>query len=185
MNDPQVPIRVNLPIPQIIPHRRGKHLHLFNRPAQRARKQRKTHALGAPNEILVDPLAQLLVALVLGPRVNGPFGGRGHDVDEARAVHHVGHMGNGVEREAGFVGAFLHVLVPAVEGGVGGQRVVVAPQDEVDVVDFEVAVWLEKGEALIDKARPVLVGTSHHLRVDVVEFPGKGPVLFEVVDFEV
>jgi hypothetical protein len=33
-------------------------------------------------------------------------------------------------------------------------------------------------EALVNEAWPVCVGTDHHLRVDVVEFAGEGPVLF-------
>lgn len=49
---------------------------------------------------------------------------------------------------------------------------------------FEVAVWFEEFEALVDEALPVLVGADHHLRVDVVEFAGEGPVLFKVVDFK-
>ena len=38
---------------------------------------------------------------------------------------------------------------------------------------------------LVDVALPVFEGATHHLGVDVVEFAGEGPVLFEVVDFEV
>lgn len=175
---------MNLPIPQIRPHRRRKHPHLLNAPPQRPRKQRKRHALCAPVEVLAHPLAQLLEALVLGPRVDGPFYRNHNDVDEPRGVHHVGHFGDGVEREASFVRALLHVLVPLVEVVFGRERVVVASEYEVDVVHFEPAVRVEVFVTLGDEAGPVFVGADHHLRVDVVELAREGPFLFEVVDFE-
>jgi hypothetical protein len=185
MNDVKIPICMNFPIPQIIPHRGCKNLHFLDTPPQCARKQRKGHALCAPVEVFADPLAQLLVALVLGPRVDGPFGRCDDNVDETCAVHHVGHAGDCVERESGFVGAFVHEGVPAEEGGVWGQAAVVAAEDKVDVVDFEVAAGLEEAEALVNVAGPVFEGANHHLRVNVVEFAREGPLVFQVIDFEV
>jgi CO/xanthine dehydrogenase Mo-binding subunit len=144
MNSPKVPVRVHFPVSQVPPHLRGKHLHLLYTPPERARKQRETHALGAPVEVLANPLPELLVALILGPRVDWPLDRRGDNVDETRAVHHVGHVSDGVEREASYARAFLHVGVPAEECGGGGERIVVAADDKVDVVDFEVPIWFEK-----------------------------------------
>jgi len=77
------------PIPQIRPKTRRKHPHLLNTPAQVMRKKRERHTFRAPVEVLAHPLANLLVPLVLGPRVDGPFCRDRDDVDEARAPHHV------------------------------------------------------------------------------------------------
>lgn len=133
---------MQLPIPQIRPQRRRKNLHLLNRPPQRPRKQRKTHALRAPVEVLANPLAQLLVLLVFRPSIDRPLVRHRYDIYEASLAHHLRHVGYAVERETGFGGAVVHVVVPADEGGVCGERAVVAFDDEVDVVDFEVAVSL-------------------------------------------
>lgn len=121
MYNVKVPVCMNLPIPQIRPHLRRKHLHLLNRPAQSPRKQRKTHALCSPIEILAHPLAQLFESLVFWPRIDRPLDGYRDNVYEARAMHHVRDMRDRVEWKTGFVSAFVHVAVPAVQGGFRGE----------------------------------------------------------------
>lgn len=132
------------PIPQIIPQMRHENPHLISRPPQRPRKQRQAHRLAAPEEVLECERADLLMVLVLGPRVDGPLELLGVHFGEAGGLHHLGHVGDDIEGEVDLGGRFVHVVVPFDEGRVGGQGVVVAFYDEIDVVDFEVAVVFEE-----------------------------------------
>lgn len=100
IHNPEVPVGVNLPVLQILAHLRHKHAHLVDRPAKHTRENSKTHRLAPPREVLHGPAAQLLVLLVLGPGVDGPFNGEGYDVCETGGAHHAGDVFDGVEREA-------------------------------------------------------------------------------------
>jgi hypothetical protein len=185
MDDPEIPIRVNLSVSQISPHGRCKDLHFFNRPAECPGEKGKTHALSTPIEVFAHPFPKLLESLVFWPCVDWPLDGRSHNVHKARALHHVRNVCDCIQGKAGFGRAVVHVVVPADQGRIGGQRAVVAFYDKVDIVDLQIAVCFEELKALVDIALPVFECANHHLRVDVVELAREGPVLFKVVDFKV
>lgn len=72
----------------------------------------------------------------------------------------------------------VHVRVPADDRAVRRHGPVVALDDEIDVLQFEITIRLKEFVALVDVALPVFESTAHHLRMNVVKFAREGPFLF-------
>lgn len=76
---------------------------------------------------------------ILGPRIRWPFDGNRDDVFESCVRHHLRDFGDGVEREAEGVAAFVHQRMPFYQRGVLWERGVVAFYHEVYVMDLKIA----------------------------------------------
>lgn len=132
----EVPVSMHLPVPKVLPQRRHKHPHLINAPPKAPRHQRQAHRLAAPAKVLVGQPPDLLVVLVLGPRVGGPLELLADDVDVAGLLHQFGEVVDDAEGEAELVGGLVEVGVPLYDGGVLGDGAVVAVDVKVDVVEL-------------------------------------------------
>jgi hypothetical protein len=144
VNHVKVPISMNLAVAQILSHLGHKDTDFFERPAQSASEQSQAHGFATPTEILHGPLAKLFVLGVSWPGIDGPLDRDADDVCEAGIAHHVGYLADGIEGEAGPGCALVHVVVPLGQRGVGCQCTVVAANDKVDVVEFQVAAIFKK-----------------------------------------
>ena len=129
---------------EIIPHTHHENTDLFRRPSQGTGKQRQTHRFTTPGEILVGPHAELLVPWIPWPSIDGPFDWLSYDIDIPSLFHHLRYVGDGVERESSCFRRPVHIVMPFDQVRVLWQRTVVASDDEVDVVDLQVAVCLQK-----------------------------------------
>ena len=130
-------------IRKIPPQPRHENPHLIHTPPQPPRHKRKAHRLAAPREVFAREPPDFLVLLVLGPRVARPLEGAPGDVGVAGGVHEIGEIMDDAEGEAHLVGGLVEVGVPLYDVRVWGDGAVIAVDVEVDVVELEVAAWLE------------------------------------------
>lgn len=126
-------------IPKPLPNLPTKHNRLLNTPPQNPRKQSQTQSLESLIDIVMTPRADLLVVLILGPRIQRPLEVRTLDVGktsvstpffELVAFDH----GAACLRE----GLFEEGTV-ASDGGGGREGVVVGAVGEADFLKFYVA----------------------------------------------
>lgn len=123
-------------IAKLFPHLRAKHHRRLLRPSMHARKQRKRKPLEPRVDIIMTPLADLLVMLIQRPRVERPAQVRPRDINKTRpaepalqivAVHHgAPGLGEGRREEAAVLG----------DVAVFGEGVVVGLVGEADFLEL-------------------------------------------------
>ena len=145
MDGIEIPVSMHPLVRKILPQQRHENPNLVDIPSQASREQRQAHRLTAPVEILIREPADFLVLLLLGPGVDRPFELADRDVDVTSLLHHFREIENeAAEFDPQICSGFLEIKMPLHDGRVVRHRIVVTANHEVDIVNLEITIGLER-----------------------------------------